>query len=181
MGVRRARAAADDDAPEILLPLFSLTATPEEDAHGAFLAALVAGGAGGRTPGGRKQGGGMQGTRGPGGGGQGSRGPGGGGQGSRTQGPRTQNARFAASDPARVVLVDESAFLARWGADDPRRDERRAAWREFLDTHGARPVFVDLADPDPAAAESQLTEAASAPASDADGTDSGSAVGGSPR
>ncbi|MET4158455.1 DUF2868 domain-containing protein [Agromyces sp. PvR057] len=90
--------------PQTVLPLFSLTATPEDDAHGAFLAAS------GTT----------------------------------------------------VALVDESAFLARWGDDAQRRDDRRTAWRELLEAHGSVPVFVDLADPDLAAAEAQLAAAASA-------------------
>ncbi|GAA1830327.1 DUF2868 domain-containing protein [Agromyces salentinus] len=89
---------------QTLLPLFNLTATPEDDAHGAFL---------------------------------------------------------AASAPS-VVLVDESPFLARWGDDAPRREERRVAWRELVEARGAVPVFVDLADPDLAAAEAQLVAAASA-------------------
>lgn len=90
--------------PQTVLPLFSLTATPEGDAHGAFLAA------------------------------------------SGTS----------------VALVDESAFLARWGDDAQRRDDRRAAWRELLEAHASVPVFVDLADPDLASAEAQLAAAASA-------------------
>ncbi|BDZ55347.1 hypothetical protein GCM10025870_24200 [Agromyces marinus] len=93
--------------PDIRLALFSLTATPEEDAHGAFLSGL---------------------------------GPG----------------------PA---LVDESAFLARWGDDPQRRETRRAAWRELVEAHGGTPVFVDLAEPDLPAAGAQLADAASARAS----------------
>ncbi len=107
------------DAVEIRLPLFSLTATPEDVAHGEFLDALRAGGG-----------------------------------------------RAAASGPT-VVLVDESAFLARWGDDAARREERRAVWRELVEAHGGVPVFVDLADPDLAAAEAQLADAASAHDGDA--------------
>ncbi|MDR6906429.1 hypothetical protein J2X63_002115 [Agromyces sp. 3263] len=106
-------------APEIRLPLFSLTATPEADAHGAFLGQLGASGG-----------------------------------------------RGAASGPT-VVLVDESAFVARWGGGDSRREERRAVWRELVEAHGGVPVFVDLADPDLAAAEAQLADAASAHEGDA--------------
>ena len=65
------------------------------------------------------------------------------------------------------MLVDESAFLARWGDDDARREERRAVWRELVEAHGGVPVFVDLADPDLAAAEAQLADAASAHDGDA--------------
>lgn len=106
-------------APEIRLPLFNLTATPEEDAHGAFLKQLDAG-----------------------------------------------TGRAAASGPA-VALVDESAFVGHWGAGDTRREERRAVWRELVEAHGSVPVFVDLADPDLAAAEAQLADAASAHDGDA--------------
>ncbi|KRE21874.1 DUF2868 domain-containing protein [Agromyces sp. Soil535] len=104
--------------PEIRMPLFSLTATPEDVAHGAFLATLGAGG------------------------------------------------RAAASGPT-VVLVDESAFLARWDDDAARREERRAVWRELIEAHGGVAVFVDLAEPDLAAAEAQLADAASAHNGDA--------------
>lgn len=106
------------DAGEIRLPLFSLTATPEEDAHGVFLAAL--GGGGGGAAG-----------------------------------------RGAAASGTTVALVDESGFLARWGDDAHRRDERRAAWRELLEAHGSVAVFVDFGDPDLAAAEAELAAAAS--------------------
>jgi hypothetical protein len=106
-------------AVEIRLPLFNLTATPEEDAHGAFLKQLGAGG--GR----------------------------------------------AAASGTTVVLVDESAFVVRWGGGDSRREERRAVWRELIEDHGGVPVFVDLADPDLAAAEAQLADAASAHDGDA--------------
>lgn len=102
--------------PEIRLPLFSLTATPEEDAHGAFLTALGADAGAGR----------------------------------------------AAASGTTVVLVDESTFVARWGDDAGRREERRAVWRELLEAHGSVAVFVDLADPDLAAAEAELAAAASA-------------------
>lgn len=104
------------DAGEIRLPLFSLTATPEEDAHGAFLAGLGGGGGAGR----------------------------------------------AAASGTSVVLVDESGFLARWRDDAKRREERRTAWRELLEAHGSVAVFVDLGDPDLAAAEAELAAAASA-------------------
>lgn len=97
-------------APEIRLPLFNLTATPEEDAHGAFLKQLDG---------------------------------------------------AAASGITSTVLVDESAFVAHWGGGDSRREERRAVWRELVEAHGGAAVFVNLADPDLAAAEAQLADAAS--------------------
>lgn len=47
-----------------------------------------------------------------------------------------------------VALVDESAFMARFGGADPtsnrRRDERRSAWKRLLAGYECRPVFVDL-------------------------------------
>lgn len=98
---------------EVRIALFGLTATPEEDAHGAFLKELGAGSA---------------------------RGGGSGGM---------------------AVIVDESAFLARWGEDAQRREERRGAWRELVEAHGGVAVFVDLDHPDLAAAEAELGDAAS--------------------
>ncbi|MGW4929699.1 DUF2868 domain-containing protein [Agromyces sp. NPDC004153] len=98
---------------EVRVALFGLTATPEEDAHGAFLTELGSGsGRGGASGGG-------------------------------------------------AVLVDESGFLARWGRDAQRREERRAAWRELVEAHGGVAVFVDLGEPDLAAAEAELGDAAS--------------------
>lgn len=96
---------------EVRVALFGLTATPEEDAHGAFLKELGAG-----------------------------------------------SGRGAASGSG-VVLVDESGFLARWGEDAQRREERRAAWRELVEAHGGVAVFVDLGEPDLAAAEAELGDA----------------------
>ena len=53
---------------------------------------------------------------------------------------------------ARVLaLVDESAFVQRFGADSPRREERRSAWRRIMAAANTEPVFVDL---DPAHGES---------------------------
>lgn len=98
---------------EVRVALFGLTATPEEDAHGAFLKELGAGGGRGGASGGV------------------------------------------------AVLVDESGFLARWGEDAQRRVERRAAWRELVEAHGGVVVFVDLVEPDLAAAEAELGDAAS--------------------
>jgi hypothetical protein len=43
----------------------------------------------------------------------------------------------------RLVLIDESAFRARF--DAARLEQRRDAWRKLLDVLGARAVFVDLA------------------------------------
>lgn len=114
-----AMADAAGGGAETRIALFSLAATPEEDAHGAFLRAL---------------------------------------------------GRLA---PSVVALVDESAFLARWPADEQRRADRRAAWRELVEAHGGIAVFADLGAPDPADAAAELADATSAP--DADRTQRGSA------
>ncbi|HUX23570.1 MAG TPA: hypothetical protein VMV87_03050, partial [Burkholderiales bacterium] len=62
-----------------------------------------------------------------------------------------------------AVLVDESAFAQRFGAE--RRSERRAAWQRMLAETGRQPVFVDLEAQDRTAAERALRAAlAHAPA-----------------
>jgi hypothetical protein len=50
--------------------------------------------------------------------------------------------------PAAVdgVLLDESAFRARFAAEPRRIEERRAAWRALLAEHGIAPHFADLRD-----------------------------------
>jgi len=62
-----------------------------------------------------------------------------------------------------LVLVDESAFVARFGAAEPaaarRREERRAAWTRFLAARGQRPLLVDLERADPGLAARALREA----------------------
>jgi hypothetical protein len=58
-----------------------------------------------------------------------------------------------------VAVVDESAFVARWGADSARLDERRAAWRAMAGDAGAAIVFADLSAPDLAAVEAAIDEA----------------------
>ena len=53
---------------------------------------------------------------------------------------------------APLMLVDESAFAQRFGADSPRRQERRRAWSALAADAGSVPVFVELrADALPAA------------------------------
>jgi hypothetical protein len=71
---------------------------------------------------------------------------------------------LAAARPAGVpllALVDESAFVARFG-DDPlaakRREERRLAWERMLTAHGHVAAFLDLERADPAA-EREVGEA----------------------
>jgi Protein of unknown function (DUF2868) len=58
---------------------------------------------------------------------------------------------FAAGAPAgaaTIVLVDEAAFRARFGADSARLAQRREAWRVFTEALGTLPVFIDLDAPD---------------------------------
>lgn len=59
-----------------------------------------------------------------------------------------------------VALVDESALHAHWPGDAARLEQRRTAWRDVLDPCHAGVVFVALAAPDLAAAESDLQHAA---------------------
>ena len=81
--------------------VFSLTATPEEEAHGVLLRTLQAG------------------TR---------------------QGPRV------------VGIVDESAFLKRFGNHGERLDERRALWSRFFAAASLDHAFCDLTQADAAQA-----------------------------
>ncbi len=81
---------------------------------------------------------------------------------------------LAARDPASAVLalVDESAFAARFGGDDPtssrRRDERRVAWKRLLGAHELQPMFVDLERADAAESSRRLREALGRRAATAD-------------
>lgn len=53
---------------------------------------------------------------------------------------------------APLMLVDESAFVQRFGAESPRRRERRQAWSALAQSAGSAVVFVELrADALPAA------------------------------
>jgi hypothetical protein len=62
-----------------------------------------------------------------------------------------------------LSLVDESAFVTRFGSTDPaalrRRHERRAAWGSFLAGHGQHPLILDLAHGDPTEAVRALRDA----------------------
>jgi hypothetical protein len=53
--------------------------------------------------------------------------------------------------PAAVqgVLLDESAFRARFATEPRRIEERRSAWGALLAEHGIEPQFVDLREPAP--------------------------------
>lgn len=64
--------------------------------------------------------------------------------------------RLAAASAAQVVaLVDESEFRRRFGGGD-RLEERRALWRNALAERRVPALFVDLEQPDLAAAEAAL-------------------------
>jgi hypothetical protein len=60
---------------------------------------------------------------------------------------------------APVLLVDEAAFRARFGAGGARHTERRAAWKQFAQGLQRPIVFVNLQQPDLAAAQSQVEAA----------------------
>jgi len=64
--------------------------------------------------------------------------------------------------PPPLVLVDESAFCARWPGDDRRLAQRRGIWSELLTAQGAMPIFVNLTAPDLAFAEAAIDAALSA-------------------
>ena len=70
-------------------------------------------------------------------------------------------AAAAASDAARplLVVVDETSFKARAGADPQRLEQRRDAWRALLRPAQISPAFVELAAPDPATADAALEAA----------------------
>lgn len=72
-------------------------------------------------------------------------------------------AALAARRGARVVVVDESAFNARWPDDARRRDDRRRLWRDFAADERLDPVFVDLAHPDVEAAAAAFDRVFDAP------------------
>jgi hypothetical protein len=55
-----------------------------------------------------------------------------------------------------IVMIDESAYVARGDVDAARLDERRAAWRSQFAGHGGEPVFVNLDAPDLSQVESAL-------------------------
>ncbi|OJX05244.1 MAG: hypothetical protein BGO72_13490 [Burkholderiales bacterium 70-64] len=103
--------------PTLVLALLSSAATPEPQAHGAFVEALAA---------------------------------------------------ALAPGTAMLVVIDESAFLARFGGNDAtavrRRDERHLAWKRLLAEHERQALFVDLERADPAAAAAALRTALARPA-----------------
>ena len=81
-----------------------------------------------------------------------------------TQGRFAQQlAARAPAGAATVVLVDETAFAARFAADPARLAQRREAWRVFADSLGTVPVFAHLAAPDTAATTRALQLAMRSP------------------
>ncbi|MES2991352.1 MAG: DUF2868 domain-containing protein [Pseudomonadota bacterium] len=81
-----------------------------------------------------------------------------------TQGRFAQQlAARAPAGAATVVLVDETAFAARFAADPARLAQRREAWRAFADSLGTVPVFAHLAAPDTAATTRALQLAMRSP------------------
>ncbi|MBX3643620.1 MAG: DUF2868 domain-containing protein [Rubrivivax sp.] len=58
-----------------------------------------------------------------------------------------------------LLLVDEAAFVQRFGAGSPRRDERRQAWSALAASLGCAVVFIDLQAADLAASEAALQAA----------------------
>ena len=75
--------------------------------------------------------------------------------------PRSRGAA-APSRPV-LVVVDEAAFNARWRDDQSRREARRRLWRDACAEARLAPVFVDLAEPDLAAAEEAVDAALAGP------------------
>ena len=62
-------------------------------------------------------------------------------------------------DETVVALVDESAFIRRFGAASGRRDERRAIWRRVLASRvDINPVFIALEQDDSGDARRKLSE-----------------------
>lgn len=57
---------------------------------------------------------------------------------------RLLQALAAPDAPAVLALVDEAAFVRRFGAASPRRAERRQAWAALIEAAGAVTVFVEL-------------------------------------
>ncbi len=65
---------------------------------------------------------------------------------------------LAGAEPP-LALIDEAAFVARFGADAQRLPARRQAWTELAEAAGAKAVFVNLRDTDLSAAEAALQAA----------------------
>jgi Protein of unknown function (DUF2868) len=74
-----------------------------------------------------------------------------------------QLAGRAPAGAATILLVDESAFKQRFGADSARLAQRREAWRAFAEGLGTPVVCVDLSTPDLAGATRTLQSALRSP------------------
>ena len=81
--------------------------------------------------------------------------------------PETENhaafiatlAKALSGEATLVALVDEAAFLRRFGADSARLADRRATWRKILATRiDIEPVFVSLEADDLGPAKRKLSE-----------------------
>ncbi len=77
---------------------------------------------------------------------------------AENQGAFVDRLRAAVHAHQLLALVDESAFRRQFGAT-PRLDERRALWRGFGSERNVPVVFVDLEQPDLAAARQSLQAA----------------------
>jgi hypothetical protein len=77
---------------------------------------------------------------------------------AENQGAFVDRLRAAVHAQQLVALIDESAFRRQFGAT-PRRDERRALWHGFGAERNVPVVFVDLEQPDLAAARQSLQAA----------------------
>lgn len=73
-----------------------------------------------------------------------------------THGAFVHALRRAAPGLPLLVLADETAFRLRFANLPARLNERRAAWRAWAQALGIGLVCIDLAQPDPAAAEREL-------------------------
>jgi hypothetical protein len=62
-----------------------------------------------------------------------------------------------------LVVVNESAFLARFAGLPERIDQRRAAWQALAGRFGTTAVFIDLGAQDTATAEAGLQAALDRP------------------
>jgi Protein of unknown function (DUF2868) len=69
----------------------------------------------------------------------------------------------APAGAATILLVDETAFLRRFGTDTTRLAQRREAWRRFAQTLGSVAVIAALDAPVQAATRRELQAAMSAP------------------
>jgi hypothetical protein len=77
---------------------------------------------------------------------------------------RLLQALAAPGQPAPLLLVDESAFVQRFGVTSPRRAERRLAWQTLAAASGGAVAFVELQAADLSASEDAVTQALQATA-----------------